>query len=87
MGVYPLTFTYLLLGVPDAVEATGQRRADGLDFTASRFLRYGDGRFAHAMASIGGFVDAGASVGGTSGCPAGSPSPVRAMATCRCSAR
>ena len=42
MGVYPLTLAHLLLGVPDSVEATGEVRDDGLDLTASVFLRYGE---------------------------------------------
>ena len=67
MGVYPLSFAHLLLGVPDRVEATGEMRDDGLDLTASVFLRYGDGRFAHALTSIAGPVDPVASVGGTRG--------------------
>ena len=67
MGVYPLSFAHLVLGVPDSVEATGEMRDDGLDLTASVFLRYGDGRFAHALTSIAGPVDPVASVGGTRG--------------------
>jgi predicted dehydrogenase len=67
MGVYPLTLAHLLLGIPTAVEATGEARADGVDLTASAFLRYGDGRFASLLTSIQGFVGAGANIGGTSG--------------------
>jgi predicted dehydrogenase len=67
MGVYPLSFAHLVMGVPDSVEATGELRDDGLDLTASVFLRYGDGRFAHALTSIAGPVDPVASVGGTRG--------------------
>ena len=54
MGVYPLSFAHLVMGVPDSVEATGEMRDDGLDITASVFLRYGDGRFAHALTSLAG---------------------------------
>ena len=57
MGVYPLSFAHLLMGVPDRIEATGEMRDDGLDVTASVFLRYGDGRFAHALTSVAGPVD------------------------------
>ncbi len=67
MGVYPLTLAHLLLGVPDSVEATGEVRDDGLDLTASVFLRYGDGRFASALTSLRAFVGAGATIGGSSG--------------------
>jgi hypothetical protein len=42
-------------------------RDDGLDLTASVFLRYGDGRFAHALTSLAGPVDPVASVGGARG--------------------
>ena len=67
MGVYPLSFAHLVLGAPDRVEATGEMRDDGLDVTASVFLRYGDGRFAHALTSLAGPVDPVASVGGSRG--------------------
>ena len=67
MGVYPLSFAHLVMGVPDSVEATGEMRDDGLDITASVFLRYGDGRFAHALTSFAGPVDPVASVGGSRG--------------------
>jgi predicted dehydrogenase len=67
MGVYPLTLAHALLGVPDSVEATGEMRKDGLDLTASVYLRYGDGRFAHALTSLRTFVGAGATIGGTQG--------------------
>jgi predicted dehydrogenase len=67
MGVYPLTLAHTLLGVPESVEATGEMRDDGLDLTASAFLRYGDGRFAHALTSLRSFVGAGATIGGGRG--------------------
>ena len=67
MGVYPLTLAHLLLGVPDAVEATGELREDGLDVTASVFLRYGDSRFAHALTSLAGPVNPTAAIGGDRG--------------------
>jgi predicted dehydrogenase len=67
MGVYPLTLAHLLLGVPTAVEATGEVRADGVDLTASVFLRYGDDRFAALLTSLRSFVGAGADIGGTDG--------------------
>jgi predicted dehydrogenase len=67
MGVYPLSFAHLLMGPPDRVEATGEMRDDGLDVTASVFLRYSDGRFAHALTSFAGPVDPVASVGGSRG--------------------
>jgi predicted dehydrogenase len=67
MGVYPLTFAHVLLGEPEAVEASGEVRDDGLDLTASVFLRYGEGRFATALTTLRGFIGASATVGGTSG--------------------
>ena len=67
MGVYPLTLAHVLLGVPDSVEATGEMREDGLDLTASVYLRYDDGRFASALTSLRGFVGAGATIGGSTG--------------------
>jgi predicted dehydrogenase len=66
-GVYPLTLAQVLLGTPESVEATGEVRDDGLDLTASVFLRYGGGRFAHALTSLAVFVGAGATVGGSRG--------------------
>ena len=67
MGVYPLTLAQLLLGVPGSVEATGEMRDDGLDLTSSVYLRYGDGRFAHALTSLRSFVSTGATIGGSTG--------------------
>lgn len=67
MGVYPLTLAHVLLGVPDGIEATGEVRDDGLDLTASVYLRYDDGRFATALTSLRGFVGAGATIGGSTG--------------------
>ncbi len=67
LGVYPLTLAQVLLGAPESVEATGEVRDDGLDLTASVFLRYDDGRFATALATLRGFVGAGATVGGAEG--------------------
>ena len=47
-GRVPAELAHLVMGVPD--QRRGDRRVadDGLDVTASVFLRYGDGRFAHA---------------------------------------
>jgi predicted dehydrogenase len=67
MGVYPLTLAHALLGAPSRVEATGEMREDGLDLTASAYLRYRGGRFAHALASLRSFVGAGATIGGSHG--------------------
>lgn len=66
-GVYPLSLAHLVLGVPERVEAAGAVREDGLDVTASAFLRHGDGRFAHALTTLAGPVDAVAAIGGTGG--------------------
>lgn len=67
MGVYPLSLAHLVLGAPADVWATGDLRRDGLDVTASVFLRYGQGRFAQALTSLAGFVNPVATVGGTEG--------------------
>jgi predicted dehydrogenase len=67
MGVYPLTLAHLLLGRPDSLQATGEMRGDGLDVTASVFLRYGDGKFAQALTSLAGFVNPVATIGGAAG--------------------
>jgi predicted dehydrogenase len=67
MGVYPLSLAHLILGVPRLVEATGELRSDGLDVTASVFLRYGEGRFAHALTSLAGPVNPTAAIGGDQG--------------------
>ncbi len=67
MGVYPLTLAHVLLGPPARIEASGEMRDDGLDITASAWLRYRGGRFAHALSSLRSFVGAGATIGGSSG--------------------
>ncbi len=67
MGVYPLTLAHLMLGVPDGIRATGEMRDDGLDVTASVFLRYGEGRFAQALTSLAGYVNPVATIGGSEG--------------------
>jgi predicted dehydrogenase len=67
MGVYPLTLAHLVLGRPDDIRASGDLRRDGLDVTASVFLRYGEGRFAQALTSLAGFVNPVATVGGSAG--------------------
>ena len=67
MGVYPLTLAHLMLGRPAGVTATGELRADGLDITASVFLRYSEGQFAQALTSLAGYVNPVATVGGADG--------------------
>jgi predicted dehydrogenase len=67
MGVYPLTLAHLMLGRPDSVTATGELRRDGLDVTASVFLRYSEGQFAQALTSLAGYVNPVATVGGADG--------------------
>ena len=82
MGVYPLTLAHLLLGVPTAVEATGEVRADGVDLTASVFLRHGDDRFAALLTSLRSFVGAGADIGRTGRSPWTHRSSPRARSAC-----
>ena len=67
MGVYPLTLAHLMLGRPESVTATGELRDDGLDLTASVFLRHGEGRFAQALTSLAGYVNPVATIGGADG--------------------
>jgi predicted dehydrogenase len=67
MGVYPLTLAHLMLGRPESVTATGELRDDGLDVTASVYLRHGTGRFAQALTSLAGYVNPVATIGGEDG--------------------
>ena len=67
MGIYPLTLAHIVLGTPQSVQAIGEMRDDGLDITASVFLRYPNSQFAQATTSLAGFVNPAASVGGSSG--------------------
>ena len=67
MGIYPLTLAHILLGTPQSVHAIGEMREDGLDITASVFLRYPNSRFAQATTSLAGFVNPAAAIGGSDG--------------------
>ncbi len=49
------------------MHAIGEVRDDGLDITASVFLRYPNGRFAQATTSLAGFVNPAAAIGGSDG--------------------
>lgn len=47
LGVYPVHFTWIVLGRPLRVDVTGALSPTGSDLTAAMQWVYGDGRFAH----------------------------------------
>jgi predicted dehydrogenase len=67
LGVYPVSFAQMLLGVPDAVVAHGVRHASGVDVAESVLLRYPGGRSALLFASLCGPAPGEARVLGTTG--------------------
>lgn len=51
LGVYPVTFAWLVLGRPDSITATGSLAPTGVDATAALQWGYRDGRFAQLHSS------------------------------------
>lgn len=67
LGVYPATFTWLVLGRPDTVHATGTLAPTGADLTVAMQWGYADGRVAQIYASAAGTSPLAAIVTGTGG--------------------
>ncbi len=51
LGIYPVTFAWMLLGEPDSVDVTGERVATGADATVALQWGYRDGREAQLWCS------------------------------------
>ena len=66
-GIYPVTLTYDLFGVPSSVLASARTRPDGVDLSIVSTLTFDDGRFAQIAASMVGYVDPSAAINGTAG--------------------
>lgn len=67
LGVYPITFAWLVLGRPDAQTATGALAPTGTDFTAALQWGYADGRLAQIYCSAASYSPYAALITGTDG--------------------
>ena len=67
MGVYPISFTSMLLGAPDRVTATGITGPDGVDLRATALLEYGNNADAIITTSLISPLPVRASVLGSAG--------------------
>ncbi len=67
LGVYPATFTWLVLGRPDTVQATGSLAPTGADLTVAMQWGYADGRVAQVYASAAGTSPLAGLITGTDG--------------------
>jgi predicted dehydrogenase len=67
LGIYPVTFAFLLLGKPDAVDVRAKLASTGADETIALQWSYGDGRDAQLWASVPVHARNRASVRGTAG--------------------
>ncbi len=67
LGVYPLTFVWMVLGAPDAVSAFGQLSPTGSDLVAALQLSYPGGKVAQVHTSAAGFSPDASLVLGTGG--------------------
>jgi predicted dehydrogenase len=63
-GIYPVTLSHLLLGVPTDIQATGVVRADGVDLSEHFTLEYPGGRFAQGASSMVEYLETSATVAG-----------------------
>ncbi len=52
IGIYPLTFAWMLLGAPTQISSTGQLSDRGIDLACASVLSYGDGREARISCSM-----------------------------------
>jgi predicted dehydrogenase len=66
-GIYPVTLSHMLLGVPERIHARGTVRPDGVDLNEHFTLEYADGRFTHGASSMVEFLDTTAAVSGDRG--------------------
>ncbi len=67
MGVYPITFAHLVLGVPESITTVGRIRDDGVDLEEAVTLGYAHGALAQVTTSIEYSIVSHASIGGTLG--------------------
>jgi predicted dehydrogenase len=67
LGIYPVTVTWLLLGKPDTVSATGSLAPTGSDLTAALQFGYRDGRVAQIYSSAAGTSPLSLLITGTTG--------------------
>lgn len=67
VGIYPLTFAYLMLGEPDDLSADGVLSERGVDLNAGATLRYAGGAVASISWTQTAWSDATASVAGPEG--------------------
>jgi predicted dehydrogenase len=67
LGVYPVALTWLFLGRPDTLHATGRLSPTGSDLIAALQWGYTDGRFAQVQCSAAGDSPYGALVSGSAG--------------------
>ncbi len=67
LGIYPITFAWLLLGRPDTVQAVGSLAPTGVDVTAALQWGYADGRAAQIYTSSAGTNPFAGLVTGTDG--------------------
>jgi predicted dehydrogenase len=66
-GIYPVTLAHAVFGPPEAVQAAGVLRPNGVDVAEHLTLEYAGGRFAHLAASMVDFVEPSAAISGTRG--------------------
>ena len=67
VGIYPLTFAYLILGEPDDVVASGALSDRGVDLNGGATLRYANGAIASVSWSQVAWSDSTASIAGPDG--------------------
>lgn len=67
MGVYPITFAHLILGVPETITTVGRMRDDGIDLQEAVTLGYANGALAQVTSSVEYAIAGHASIGGTLG--------------------
>lgn len=67
VGIYPLTFAYLVLGEPDEIVASGARSSRGVDLNGGATLLYATGAIASISWTQIAWSDATASIAGAEG--------------------
>lgn len=66
-GIYPVTLSHMMLGVPDRAHGTGVIRPDGVDLSEHFTLEYANGRFAQGASSMVEFLGTSAAISGDRG--------------------
>lgn len=67
LGVYPVSYTHDVLGVPDQIVAVGQLTSTGVDGHVSMIFRYGDRTMAELATTLWAKTKTGAVISGTLG--------------------